>query len=155
MIRDYYETLLGKRFDFITFNCRSDGILAPSSSIKDESSLSNEWIAEILLGGAGISLGLPKWVPFLSGSWLRINRPARVPRDSWLRGIKGGRRSVLWYCFLQFATTPNRVVSHRILRESCFVTFVLDLTPVNHPRFIPVYYNFSKHKIIGNEVTLN
>lgn len=42
---------------------------------------------------ADISLGLPKWVPFLSGSWLRINRPARVP--SWLRGIKGGRRAAL------------------------------------------------------------
>jgi len=42
MIRDCYETLLGKRFDnFITFNCRSDRILAPSSPIKGESSLSS------------------------------------------------------------------------------------------------------------------
>lgn len=28
---------------------------------------------------ADISHGLPKWLPFLSGSWLRINRAARVP----------------------------------------------------------------------------
>ena len=36
---------------------------------------------------ADISHGLPEWLPFLAGSWLRINRAARVPLGIAERGV--------------------------------------------------------------------
>lgn len=101
---------------------------------------------------AGISLGLPKWVPFLSGSWLRINRPTRVPGDSWLKGIKGGRCAAL-ILLSSICNHPEscHAASYRYFAVimPCYIRFKFNISHElsKSTRFTPSDVYIAKHTI--------